>query len=111
MSSDGSVQREGFGVDNIIIGANLNDPSIFARIQPATTSGQYTSTESAEFSVANYGITTLQLCSNLDNETPVCHTFPTNIAPTGIDTFLFTQTIDLSAAGARVLDIYDRFNK
>jgi hypothetical protein len=109
ISSDGSVQREGFGVDNIIVGTSLTDPSIFARIQPATTSGQYTSTEPVELSVANYGttlISTIQLCYNLDNGTPVCQTFPSNIAPTAIETFLFTQTVDLSAAGARVLDIY-----
>ena len=109
MSSDGSLQRDGFGVDNIIVGTSLTDPSIFARIQPATTSGQYTSTEPVELSVANSGtttITTVQLCYNLDNGTPVCQTFPTNIAPTAIDTFLFTQTADLSMPGARVLDIY-----
>ncbi|MFT5667919.1 MAG: hypothetical protein ACI9DK_002119, partial [Vicingaceae bacterium] len=109
MSSDVSLQRDGFGVDNIIVGTSLTDPSIFARIQPATTSGQYTSTEPVELSVANSGtttITTVQLCYNLDNGTPVCQTFPTNIAPTAIDTFLFTQTADLSMPGARVLDIY-----
>ncbi len=108
LSSDGSAVRDGFGVDNIFIFETLTDATPISVVSPAPT-GLFGSTETVEVSVANLGtntITSLQVCYILDGGAPVCQTFSTNILGSEIDTLSFTQTADLSGAGAHDIIVY-----
>ncbi|MBL4706933.1 MAG: immune inhibitor A, partial [Flavobacteriales bacterium] len=109
ISTDGSVSREGFAVDNIIVFESLIDPLAAELLQPAVLVGGLTATETVEMSVTNAGTTTLtsiQLCYVVDGGTPVCETFTTNIAALATDSLTFAATADFSVGGAHTLDVY-----
>ncbi len=108
ISTDGSVTREGFGVDNIFVFENLDD--VFASEIIAPSGSQpFGATETVTASFQNIGttaVTSVELCYVLNNGTPVCETFTVNVAPLGIDTVSFTQTMDISAIDTHDIVVY-----
>jgi hypothetical protein len=101
-SSDGSINAEGFGVDDISIfeQAAINS-EVTAIVSPVTGCG-LTATESIQVQVSNLGSEVMDsviIGFSVDNGSAVTEVFNNSIAIGGDTTFTLTQTIDLSAFG------------
>lgn len=99
-SSDGSINAEGFGIDDINI---FEQPAINSEVTtvvaPITGCG-LTAVESIQVQVSNLGSEVMDsviIGFILDNGTPVSEVFNNSIAIDGDTIFTLTQTIDLSA--------------
>jgi subtilisin-like proprotein convertase family protein len=101
-SSDGSINAEGFGVDDISL---TEQPAInseaTAIVSPVNGCG-LTATESIQVQVSNLGSEVMDsviIGFSVDNGSAVTEVFNNSIAIGGDTTFTLTQTIDLSAFG------------
>ena len=98
-SSDGSIQDEGFGIDDISITEQpAINSEVVAILSPVSGCG-LTATEVIQVQVANLGSAVMDsvvIGFSLDNGTPVIETFNNSIAVGGDTIFTLTQTIDLS---------------
>lgn len=109
VSTDGSVTRDGFGIDNIIVHDGLFDVSLDALAQPVSTSGAFTASEVISVNYTNNGslpAATVQLCYTIDGGAPVCETFSPGLASGASATQAFTALADLSAPGTHNISIY-----
>ncbi len=99
-SSDGSIQNEGFGIDDISI---TEQPPIngelTAIVAPATSCG-LTASESVSVTVTNLGsvdMDSVMIAFSLDNGVIVSEVFNDTLSPNESGTYTFSQTVDLSA--------------
>jgi len=108
-SSDGSINAEGFGVDDIsLIEQPAINSEVTAIVAPATSCG-LTATESILVQVSNLGSTVMDsviIGFSLDNGNPVSEIVNTSIAVGGDATFTLTQTIDLSVPADYTLTVW-----
>jgi hypothetical protein len=99
-SSDGSVQSDGFGVDNIYVSDQIEDAQATAINGPAAGCG-LTAAEVVTGTFVNWGADTLfnvPVCYTVNAGAPVCETIDTLVP--GIPTnYSFTATVDMSATG------------
>ncbi len=108
-TSDGSVQEEGTGIDNIAV--NASAPIISATpgnlVAPVSDCG-LTANEFVVADFANNGLDTLftfDVCYIVNGGTPVCETVTDTILPGGTYQHAFATAGDFSAIGANNVDV------
>jgi subtilisin-like proprotein convertase family protein len=101
-SSDGSIENEGFGIDDVSI---TEQPAINSELTAIVTPQSgcgLTSTEAIQIHVTNLGSTVMDsviIAFSLDNGTPVSEVFNNSIAVGGDSIFTLSQTVNLSVNG------------
>lgn len=110
LSTDGSVQRDGFAYDNIAIFERYTDPQMAGIAEPAGAAAPFSATENVSAIIANSGtdtITSIQLGFVLDGGLTNSETFSSlSILPNAVDTLTFTNTADLSVLGPHTIDLF-----
>ncbi|MBP9151720.1 MAG: T9SS type A sorting domain-containing protein [Flavobacteriales bacterium] len=108
-SSDGSIENEGFGIDDINI---TEQPAINSELTAIVTPQSgcgLTSTEAIQIHVTNLGSTVMDsviIGANFDNGIPWTEVFNNSIAIGGDTIFTLSQTIDLSVYGEYELVVW-----
>jgi len=101
-SSDGSIENDGFGIDDISITEQpAINSEVTAIVSPQSGCG-LTSIEAIQIHVTNLGSTVMDsviIGFSLDNGTVVSEVFNNSIAVGGDSIFTLSQTIDLSVNG------------
>ena len=100
-SSDGSVVREGLGVDNIMIFNSIIDVAASNVVAPVSGCG-LSAGETVMGDFTNFGsdtLFTLNVCYSINGGTAVCETINDTILPGDTYTHMFSTTADLSASG------------
>ena len=108
--TDGSVVREGFSIDNILIIDNQEDVGVTSIITPATKCNN-SSAENVIIEVFNYGCDTVSnIPVNLTYSGPLSGSIsgvvPGPIAPGASVIYTFPSTIDMSVVGLYTLTAY-----
>lgn len=105
--SDGSVQYEGIGLDNLFIGYNFSDVKATAVTSPVSSCG-LTANEDITATFINSSTATLasvDLCYVLDGGSPVCETVNGPFLPGATITHTFALQGDFSATTAHTLAV------
>jgi subtilisin-like proprotein convertase family protein len=108
-SSDGSIQNEGFGVDDISITEQppVNSEAV-AVVSPMSSCG-LTSTEEVTLELTNLGSLAMDsviIGYIFDNGTPFIEVVDSVIQPNDTVVFTFSQTVDLSVSGDYDLTVW-----
>ena len=108
-SSDGSIQNEGFGVDDFSI---TEQPPVNAELtailSPMSNCG-LTATEAIQVTVTNLGsvdMDSVVIGFTLDNGNPFNEVFNDTLTPNESGTYTFSQTVDLSVFGDYEFEIW-----
>lgn len=107
-SSDGSIEAEGFGVDNVLIIDTIINAGVIAINSPGNGC-QLTSADSVSVEVINAGTHVLvnpQVCYTINNAAPVCETIMDSIPSGSTYTYTFQQTANLSVTGPYDVQAY-----
>jgi len=107
-SSDGSVEDEGFGVDNILIIDTIINGGVSSIDAPANGC-TLTATESVTLTLGNPGTHDLvnpTVCYTINGGAPVCEVASITIPSGSTATYTFMATADLSAVGQYDVNAY-----
>ena len=108
LSTDGSAAYEGVAIDNINIVSSFSDAAATSFDGPNSGCG-LTNAEALIATFSNNGadtLTSLDVCYTIDGGAPVCETVSASIMPGTSVQHVFTNTVDLSAAGTYDIVIY-----
>lgn len=109
ISSDGSIQNDGFGVDDISITEQPAINSEITTLVAPLSACQLTNAEEVVVEITNLGSTVMDsviLGYSLNSGSAYVEVFDSVIQPTASATFTFTQTIDLSTPGDYDLTVW-----
>ena len=107
-SSDGSVTREGFGVDDIAIYDTLVDVAAVAMLAPISGCSMGPN-ETITTQVTNYGtipMTNIPICYTVNAGPPVCAVMPGPVNPGQTGNFTFPVGANLATPGNYTINIY-----
>ena len=108
LNADQSVQKEGFGFDNLLIASQLTDAGVQSLLSPQNTCN-LGAAENISVSIRNHGTDTLQnvqLCYRLNGGAPVCEVFPQMIGPSASVNLTFSVAANLALPGDYELVVY-----
>lgn len=100
-SSDGSVVREGFGVDDFSIRDTIINVGVTALVAP-TNGCLFTTTEAVTIDIFNAGThdaTNIPVCFSVNGGAPICETVMVAVPAGSTYSYTFTGTADLTALG------------
>lgn len=104
--SDGSVTRDGFGIDDITIADEIINGTSNG-VSNISSGLILSNSENIEVSIGNTGasaLTGFNVCYVLNGATPVCETVAS--IPSGGGTYTFTATEDFSVIGDYTIQVY-----
>lgn len=106
LSTDGSVQREGFAFDNMFIGTEIESLTMNG-VTNIVTGEVFEDPESIQISLISAGlgiVPSVEVCYTINGGAPVCETIAA-VGP-GLNEYTFTATEDFSAEGTYEIVTY-----
>lgn len=106
LSSDGSIQREGFAFDNMFIGTEIENLTMNG-VTNISTGEVIEDPESIQIELISGSlgfVTAVEVCYTLNGGAPVCETIP--VVGPGVNEYTFTTTEDFSAEGTYEIVTY-----
>lgn len=107
-SSDGSIESEGFGVDNVLIIDTIINAGVVAVNSPGNGC-LLSSADTVSIDVYNAGTHTLynpQVCYTINNGPPLCETINDSILSGSTYTYVFNTTANLAVTGPYDIHTY-----
>jgi len=100
-SSDGSSNRDGIAIDNVLITSDYSDIMLLGVNNIISGISNYSDSEPLEFELVNVGsssITNVEICYNINGGADICETITDEILP-GTFLYSFDSTEDFSTSG------------